>query len=319
MTYMQDIEMYLVEYCTNTKQYSGNTIRNYRNVLERFGDFLAANRVFNTREIDLPIVNKYRAILIAKLTNRNEIMGQKSQAYQIVVVRSFLSYMTRAGYLVLNPEKIELPKAKQRRIEFLTDKEVASLINYISEDVSSGAIQRARNVAIILTIFGSGLRISELVGLKKQDIDDEKSRLIISGKGGKVRTTYIAPAALESIKKYLEMRKDSINPYLFINHSKVANKTITFKPLTPRLIQIMLKRASHAIGIYKRVSPHTLRHSFATKLLMEGGDIRSVQQLLGHSNIATTQVYTHITDSRTRELHKKVFGAKNIFNKSPLN
>jgi len=308
MPYSHDIATFLREYCELTKQYSPNTVRNYKNTLERFGTFLDQIGVKSTQSIDKMSIIKYRNFLDKKISLRKQKLDLKSQSYQIVVIRSFLTYMQKEGNLVLNPTSLELPKTRQRLIEFLTDKEIKKLIEHILKDTSRGELQRRRNIAIVLTIFGSGLRISELLSLQRKDLEDDRRRLIIQGKGGKVRTTYLAPAAFEAIFEYIRLRKD-INPYIFINHSH--NQPLEpdeYRPLSPRMVQLMLKQAALAIGVFKKITPHTLRHSFATKLLLKGGDLRSVQILLGHSNISTTQVYTHVTDTATQELHSKVFG-----------
>lgn len=312
MTYFQDVEKYLYDYCTVTKQYSPNTIRNYRNTLERFGVFLAKNGIQNTNQIDKTVVLKYRNFLEQKVTLRKGKLNKKSQSYQVVVLRSFLSFMQKDGMLVLNPESLELPKVKSKIIEFLEESEIKKLIKVIDQDKDLAEVQKLRNKAIILTIYGSGLRISELLNLQKKDLENEDKRLVIQGKGGKVRTTYLAPMSQRAILEYLRARHDD-NPYLFINHSK--NQLLSpneFKPLTPRMVQIMLKYYTRTMGTSKNITPHTLRHSFATKLLLKGGDIRSVQTILGHANIATTQVYTHITDNKTQELHQKVFGENDL-------
>lgn len=305
------MELFLEEYCRVTKQYSHNTIRNYRNTLERFGKFLEEEKILHTREVDLKVIQHYRESLSNKVTYRKEIMSGKAQAYQVIVIRSFLAFLRKRGELVLNPDSIELPKQKMRRIEYLTEKEVKKLTSFIISDPHHSEIQKQRNRAIILMIFGSGLRISELLSLKKRDISEDDTRLVIQGKGGKVRSTFVADAAFEAVLEYLRARGKDENPYLFINHSK--NQPLQadeYKPLTPRMVQMMLKAAAQSVGIFKRITPHTLRHSFATKLLQEGGDLRSVQVLLGHSNLATTQIYTHLADTTIKDLHKRVFGKK---------
>lgn len=312
MTYFQDVEKYLYDYCTVTKQYSQNTIRNYRNTLERFGVFLAKNNINSTNQIDKLIVLKYRNYLEQKLTLRKGKLNKKSQSYQVVVLRSFLNFMQKEGVLVLKPESLELPKVKNKIIEFLEETEIKKLIQVIEKDKDLENLQKARNKAIILTIYGSGLRISELLNLQKKDLENENRRLMIQGKGGKVRTTYLAPMSFKAILEYLRLRRDD-NPFLFVNHSKnQPADPKEYRPITPRMVQIMLKYYAKSMGTSKNITPHTLRHSFATKLLLKGGDIRSVQTILGHANIATTQVYTHITDTKTQELHQKVFGDNDL-------
>jgi site-specific recombinase XerD len=304
--FRQDIEDFLL-YCQLTKQYSQNTIRNYRNTLERMASFFELNHITHTNHIDLDAINKYRMWLNEHDTLRGDKMSLKAQAYQIVVLRSMLKFLIKHGALVLNPDRLELPKTRSRRIEFLTDIEINKLLVTIMNDTTVPEAQKKRNQAIVLTLFGSGLRLSELLGLKKVEVSAEDSQLIIQGKGGKVRTTFLAPSSHQAILEYLEVRGMDGNPYLFISHGKNKNQHV-FKPLTPRMVQMLIKKYATRLGIYKRITPHTFRHSFATKLLMQGGDLRSVQTLLGHSNISTTQIYTHISDQRIKELHSKVFG-----------
>lgn len=308
MSYVRDIEDFLL-YCQLTKQYSENTVRNYKNTLDRFGEFLEKNKLSQTNQIDMDVVNKYRQYLGKKESIRKDALSLKAQSYQIVVLRSFLKFMLKNGALVLNPDRLELPKTRSRRIEFLSDNEIKQLISAILNDTTVPEIQKKRNQAIILTMFGSGLRLSELLNLKKTDVSEEDGRLMIEGKGGKIRTTYLAPAAKQAIDSYLELRgnEDNNNPYLFISHSKNKKRANAAKPLTPRMVQMLIKKYANRLGIYKRITPHTFRHSFATKLLMKGGDLRTVQTLLGHANISTTQIYTHISDKRIKDVHKQTF------------
>jgi site-specific recombinase XerD len=309
--YASDVENFLL-YCQLTKQYSEHTVRNYKNTLDRFGDFLEKNKLVRTNQIDIDLVTKYRKYLDEKESSRHEPMTPKAQAYQIVVLRSFLKFMVRSGSTVLNPDKLELPKTRSRRIEFLNDEEIKKLVFSILNDTTIPEVQKRRNQAIILTMFGSGLRLSELLNLKIHDVFEEDGRLQIEGKGGKIRTTYLAPAARQSISEYVTMRESvdddtKENPYLFISLSKNKKRAANAKPLTSRMVQMLIKKYANRLGIYKRITPHTFRHSFATKLLMKGGDLRTVQTLLGHANIATTQVYTHISDTRVKDVHAQVF------------
>jgi len=309
--FRRDIEEYFT-YCEITKQYSANTVRNYRNTLERFATFLEEIKIENTNMIDLDVVNGYRQYLNKKDTLRKEKLSLKAQGYQIVVLRSFLKFMVRRGEVVLNPDKLELPKTRMRRIEYLNDGEVQQLLNSIINDVHKiSEVIKKRNQAMILTLFGSGLRLTEMLKLTKNDAMGKDGQLLIQGKGAKMRTTFLAPVAFEAIKDYLELRKEDQNPYLFISFSKnQTNNAKSWTHLTPRMVQLMLQNYANKIGIYKKITPHTLRHSFATKILFEGGDLRSVQTLLGHSSLSTTQIYTHITDWQIKELHQKVFGKK---------
>jgi site-specific recombinase XerD len=309
--YKRDVEDFLL-YCELTKQYSPNTVRNYRNTLERFGQYLDEIKIEQTNMIDLDVINGYRHYLHNKNSIRNDKLSLKSQSYQIIVLRSFFKFLIKHGSVVLNPDRLELPKTRMRRIEYLTEAEVHKLIRSIVNDTSKmPEVTKRRNQALILCMFGSGLRLSEVLGLKISDVSDVDGQLMITGKGGKIRTTYLAPAAIESIQQYLELRGEDNCPYLFVSFSKNRSKNSNkWTPLTPRMVQMMLQKYANSLGIYKHITPHTLRHSFATKVLFEGGDLRSVQTLLGHSSISTTQIYTHITDWQIKELHRKVFGNK---------
>ena len=308
--FKQDIEDFLL-YCELTKQYSENTVRNYRNTLERLHSFLIMMRIERTNMIDVDVINAYRQYLNKKNTLRKDKMSQRAQSYQIVVLRSFLKFMIRNGCVVLNPENLELPKTRMRKIEYLSEKEIHFLVKTILNDPSKKTpiVTKKRNMALILTMFGSGLRLSEVLGLKKHEIKDPEGQLVIEGKGGKVRATFLAPAASEAIEEYLKIRGEDENMFLFVSFSNNRpKKSKDFKPITPRMVQMMLQSYANRIGLYKKITPHTLRHSFATKVLFEGGDLRSVQTLLGHSNLSTTQIYTHITDWQIKDLHKRVFG-----------
>lgn len=317
MAFKNDIEDFLL-YCRLTKQYSENTVRNYTNTLARFYAFTQTHaKVTNTNDIDMLVINQYRSFLDESDTIRKEKMSPRAQAYQIIVLRSFLKFMGKNGVRVLNADRLELPKMRMRKVEFLTEMEIKKLINGIANDTTTVAVQKKRNMALILSIFGSGFRISELLSLRKAQIDPENLQIMIEGKGGKFRACFLSEDSLEAIASYLEARGDDSNPYLFISFSKNRKKDVSkVKPLTSRMVQMMIEKYAKRLGIYKKITPHTLRHSFATKLLMEGGDLRSVQTLLGHSNIATTQIYTHITDWQIQDLHAKVFGKKKGLDKT---
>jgi site-specific recombinase XerD len=311
MSLKHDIEDFLL-YCRLTKQYSDNTVRNYTNTLSRFCEFLDSHtKVGNTNEIDIGIVNKYREYLDDTQTIRKEKMSPRAQAYQIIVLRSFLKFMGKSGVLVLNPDVLELPKMRMRKVEFLTEIEIKKLIQSIGNDTSVPPVQKKRNMALILCIFGSGFRVSELLSLRKGQIDPDNPQIMMEGKGGKIRACFLSDEGLKAIQDYLEVRGLDENKNLFISFSKNRKKDFSkLPPLTPRMVQMLIEKYAKRIGIYKKITPHTLRHSFATKMLMEGGDLRSVQMLLGHSNLATTQIYTHITDWQIKDIHSKVFGKK---------
>jgi site-specific recombinase XerD len=311
MAYKHDIEDFLL-YCQLTKQYSDNTVRNYKNTLDRFATFLQTQtKIVNSNEIDISTINKYRLYLSQMQTIRKDKMNPRAQSYQIIVIRSLLKFLTRSGVKVLSADRLELPKQRMRKIDFLTDTEIEKLIRAIGNDTTVPEVQKKRNKALILCIFGSGFRVSEVLSLRRDQIVEGNSQVMISGKGGKIRSAFLSEDAYQAILEYMEVRKEDDNPWLFISFSKNRGKNISkIMPLSPRMVQMLIQNYAQRLGIYKRITPHTLRHSFATKMLMDGGDLRSVQTLLGHSNLATTQIYTHITDWQIKDLHTKVFGKK---------
>ena len=317
MSFVRDVDDYLL-YCELTKQYAFNTVRNYRNTLERFGIWLEEQNVIFTKDIDMNVVNQYRLFLSKKESSRHKDMSPKAQGYQIVVLRSFLKFMLKSGAQVMSPDKLELPKSRMRKVEYLTEEEIKRLILAIMQDSNRiKEVQKKRNQALILCMFGSGLRLSEVLGLKKLEVNNPDGQLMIEGKGGKVRTTFLAPVAIESIKEYMQLRGEDFNPNLFISFSRntplpTERTAAKSKSISQRMVQMMIQKYANSIGIYKHITPHTLRHSFATKILFDGGDLRSVQILLGHSSISTTQIYTHITDNQIRDLHLKVFATNNL-------
>jgi site-specific recombinase XerD len=365
-----------VSYCQIIKQYSNNTVKNYEQTLRQFFNFLTdfneqnneQNSQTNTQpiltifDINLTVINKYRRFLASFQTIRGTIMSMQTQSYQIVVIRSFLAYLLRQNHQVLNPQMLELPKSRMRQIDFLSQNEIEILLEFaknITTKNDNEELIKWRNLSIIQTLFGSGLRLSELLTLTKKQID--QNQIIISGKGGKNRAIFLTKATCETLQKYLEIRnklennssfvsnsKLNSNPFLFvktypngnldnnkdnltsvdnleIKNSKTleneqnqqnspkkteskskTNKLKQNKALSPRTVQLILSQLSTGAGL-KKISPHSLRHSFATKVLAKSGDLRAVQVMLGHSNIATTQIYTHLTDSHTAGIHKQVF------------
>jgi site-specific recombinase XerD len=308
MAFADDKEDFLL-YCELTKQYSSNTVRNYRNTLDRMNQFLLENSVINTEEITLKTINLYRKYLHTKQSSRSGNLSLKAQSYQIVVLRSMLKFLIKSGAKVMSPDILELPKSRQKAIEFLSTSEVGQIISAILQDefVKINPVAKKRNVAIILCMFGSGLRLSEVLGLTKRDMEGDRMQIL--GKGGKVRTTFLAPAAREALQNYLSERSLDECPHLFISFSKNRSKNPKkWKPISPRMVQMIIQEYAQMIGINKKITPHSFRHSFATKILTDGADLRTVQMLLGHTNIATTQIYTHITDKQLELAHKQAFG-----------
>jgi site-specific recombinase XerD len=235
-------------------------------------------------------------------TNTSDEMSKVTQNYHLIALRSFLRFCAKRGFDTLTADKIELARTKRPQVTFLTPEELERLAAQAKTDTLNGL----RDRAIIELLFSSGLRVSELVGLDRDHINLKRREFMVRGKGQKDRPIFISTEAADWIGQYLEKRQDNAKP-LFIRYSgtKKVDNSGNFQRLTARSIQRMVARYALLAGITKHVSPHTLRHSFATDLLMNGADLRSVQVMLGHSNIATTQIYTHVTDPHLKKVHEQ--------------
>lgn len=293
-----------LEYLEVDRGHSVLTVRNYDHYLRRFAGFAKENGCDLPEKIDQDLVHKYRLFLhrLPDETGKNTI--EKSTAnYHLIALRAFLKYLGTRGIKTLSPEQIELAKTGERQISFLDDEELDAIL--VQPDLKT--IQGRRDKAILDLFFSTGLRVSELCNLKREDINLEKSEFSVVGKGNKVRVVFLDQEARESIKRYLADRKDK-NDYLFISYGHtnkpVASNKVLTTPMTPRSVQRMIHKYARMAGITKHVTPHTMRHSFATDLLMSGADLRSVQQLLGHASVTTTQIYTHVTDQHLQEVHQ---------------
>jgi site-specific recombinase XerD len=229
-------------------------------------------------------------------------MSKVTQNYHLIALRSFLRFCAKRGWPAMAADKIELARTRRPQVTFLTTEELERLASQADTSTVAGL----RDRAIIELLFSSGLRISELVGLDRDHINLARKEFMVRGKGQKDRPVFISSEAASWIDLYLKKRQDNAKP-LFIRYSgsKKVDTSGNYSRLTARSIQRMVSRYAKLAGITKHVSPHTLRHSFATDLLMNGADLRSVQAMLGHSNIATTQIYTHITDPHLKQVHNQ--------------
>jgi len=278
---------------------SVKTAENYRLYLERFVQFtddIAVNKI--TPEV----VRKYRLWLNRFKNDNDDELATITQGYHLIALRGFLGYLSKRDIASLSPDKIELPKISRKQVSFLHYDEVARLLEGIPLDTEQGL----RDRAIVELLFSSGLRVSELTNLNRDHVNTKRREFMVRGKGQKDRPVFIGEAAAERVEEYLAARLDNLPP-LFLSYSRnntVSNKG-DYRRLTPRSIQRIINKYARLAGITKHVSPHTMRHSFATDLLMNGADLRSVQSMLGHSNISTTQVYTHVTDEHLREVYEK--------------
>lgn len=288
-----------ISYIEITKNRSLKTVSNYRRYLYRFFEFAKIQKI---EELNPDIINAFILYLRRQNGTRDGEMKTNTRNYHLIALRMFLKFLAKIDIKTISPEKIELAKQQPRQVDFL-DKDELKKILYAPNLVNQNELTKLRDIAILETLFSTGLRVSELANLKRESINLERDEFSIRGKGGKIRVVFLSPTAKDSLRNYLSKRKD-IFPALFIRTDIDSNKN-EIENITPRSIQRIVKKYSNVAGITKKVTPHTLRHSFATDLLYEGADIRSVQEMLGHSSIATTQVYTHITNKRLREVYNK--------------
>lgn len=288
-----------LEYLEIEQNRSQKTIQNYDHYLTRLLDFAGDIKV---SDIDAELIRKWRLWLNRLGTNTSDELGKTTQNYHLIALRSFLKFCAKRDIPALTADKIELARTKRKQVTFLTEDELIRIFE--RPDISTLAGVRDR--AILELLFSSGLRVSELVGLDRDHINLKRREFMVRGKGQKDRPIFISQEAARWVAEYLERRQDASKP-LFVRYSgtKKADLSGNFLRLTARSVQRIVARYALLAGITKHVSPHTLRHSFATDLLMNGADLRSVQAMLGHSNIATTQIYTHVTDPHLRAVHEK--------------
>jgi site-specific recombinase XerD len=303
MDYEQAVAEFL-EYLELEQNRSMKTIQNYSHYLTRLSDFAGELKL---KDIDSELIRKWRMWLNRLPTSNSDELSKMTQNYHLIALRSFLRFCAKRNWETLAPDKIELARTKRPQVTFLTTEELARL----TEQPDTSKLNGLRDRAILELLFSSGLRVSELVGLDRGHINLKRREFMVRGKGQKDRPIFISPEAADWIQKYLDMRADNTKP-LFIRYSgtKKIDNSGNFARLTARSVQRMVARYALLAGITKHVSPHTLRHSFATDLLMNGADLRSVQAMLGHSNIATTQIYTHVTDPHLKAVHEKFHAKK---------
>lgn len=301
-----------LEYLQVERGSSPLTIRDYRHYLTRFINWMTAEGLReDLKDINPEVVRRFRVFLTnlpgEKSVSRgdNPQMTRRTQAYHVIALRSFLKWLIRNDYSVMAPDKIELPKIEERQVKFLTGEQVDRLLNA----PSLSTIQGKRDKAILEMLFSTGLRVSELTKLNRDKVDLDRREFGILGKGGKARVVFMSQRATDYLVKYLNEREDHYKP-LFIHHKGLSAPGTPDEKmrLTVRSVQRMVKKYSHKMKLPVEVTPHVMRHSFATDLLMAGADIRSVQEMLGHKNISTTQIYTHVTNKQLREIHEAFHG-----------
>jgi site-specific recombinase XerD len=300
-----------LEYMEIEKGSSLKTVANYERYLTRFFEF---SKITSPKGITDDAIREFRLHLNrsagVKVRGQSQAtMKKNTQNYYLIALRRFLKYMMKRGITALSPDRIELAKVAGRQLDLMSSIELTRLLEAPLKDAKGGVssdIKSLRDKAILELFFSTGLRLAELCSLNR-DLDLSKDEFSIRGKGEKVRVVFLSEQAKDAIKMYLAKRADMEEP-MFLQVSK--NKGGEDNRLTPRSIERMVKQYATIAGISRKVTPHILRHSFATDLLENGADIRSVQVMLGHANIATTQIYTHVTDKQLKEIHKKFHSRK---------
>ena len=296
----QLIDQFL-EYLEIERNCSKLTIRDYRHYLEIFNTwFTAICRGKNISDLDLITVRKYRVFLANRVDAKGLTLKRVTQNYYVIALRSFLRFLIKNDHATLEPSKIDLPKTESRSLKFLEKEQVDRLITSTDTSKEDGL----RDRAILELLFSTGLRVSELVKLNRDNINFERREFGVIGKGGRARIVFVSDRAVKWVSGYIKAREDNFKP-LFIRYSGrvIEENNGERMRLTARSVERTVKKYVRLSRLPVDATVHTLRHSFATDLLTNGADIRSVQEMLGHKNIATTQIYTHITNKQLREVH----------------
>lgn len=283
------------------KNKSRKTIENYHHYLQRFAEFYGARELAG---LSLDDVHSYQLFLNRYVDRREHSLGVKTQNYHLIALRAFLKYLARTDIASLAPEKVDLKKTPERIVDFLTREEVERLFEVIGLEKKAGL----RDRAMLEMLYSTGLRVSELVSLNRGQVDLQRREFTVRGKGRKPRIVFISERCAKWLEMYLVDRADNWEP-VFISFSRNrSDENLGLgekRRLTACTVENVVRQAARLAGIGKKVTPHVLRHSFATELLHNGADIRSVQEMLGHASITTTQIYTHSTNERLREVHEK--------------
>lgn len=285
------------------KNQSEKTALNYAHYLGRAAEFFGPEK--SVSAITFSDIKRY-LLYLTEIRSKGKNLSVKTRGYHAIALRALFKYLTKHDIACLAPEKIDVPKSEKRIVEFLAPEELIRLFEVVAGD----GIRDLRDAAILETLYSTGLRVSELCSLNRNQVDLKRREFAVTGKGRKTRIVFLTPEASDKISKYFDRRTDNLSA-VFLSHgprSKQTDEVVASKDakrLTPWSIANLVRKYAIKAGIVKKVTPHTLRHSFATTLLNNGADIRSVQEMLGHASITTTQIYTHVTNKRLREVHEK--------------
>lgn len=283
-----------LDYLEIEKNRSPKTRENYERYLKRFFDF---GKIKTEKDVTQEKVKEFRLYLARLEGTNNDNLKKTTQSYYIIAIRNFLKFLAKNDYESLASDKIELPKIPERQIDVMEYNELERLL----AAPQGNDLKTLRDKAILEVLFSTGLRVSELCSLNRY-FDLNRGEITVRGKGSKLRVVFLADSAKKAVKEYLDKRDDA-DEALFVSLTK-AKKPKVIGRILPRTIQRLIDFYSRKAGIPKKVHPHLLRHSFATDLLINGADLRSVQEMLGHANISTTQIYTHLTNKELKEIHK---------------
>jgi site-specific recombinase XerD len=302
-----------LEYVEIEKGRAVKTVENYARYLERFFEF---SKISSPKDITEEKIREFRLHLNRQSLGNNRATGatmsKKTQNYYLIALRTFLKYLARKGQKTMSADQIELAKIPERAVDIISQEELERLLDAPNKLLAKDDSLKEtvfRDKAILELLFSTGLRVSELCSLTS-DLDLSRDEFSIRGKGGKVRVVFLSSKAKEILKNYLKARKD-MSEALFVNASNNKAKVGMTEGLNRRSVERIVKKYATIAGITKKVTPHVIRHCFATDLLQNGADIRAVQQLLGHADISTTQIYTHVTNKHLKEVHQKFHGKKN--------
>ncbi|MBU1759155.1 tyrosine-type recombinase/integrase [Patescibacteria group bacterium] len=301
---LKDAVRRFLEHAEIAKNQSGKTLENYAHYLGRFCDFAGD---ISLNEISLDLALDFRLFLNRLYDKKGKrLLSVKTQNYHVIALRAFLKWCAKNDLKSLAPEKIDLSKIEARTVEYLSREELERLFAEVED--GSDSVRKLRDRAILETLYSTGLRVSELTNLNREQVDLSRREFMVRGKGKKPRIVFLSDRAVRAIDKYLAARDDNFKP-LFLNYRRgKKGDDITMgekRRLSNVMVQYLVRGYARRAGIIKKVTPHVLRHSFATELLINGADIRSVQEMLGHASITTTQIYTHLTNKRLKEVHEK--------------